>query len=267
MEALGIATDAFDALPNLYAKYGRSIREVGPRLWSASWSDPGWDGLFDEAFERQAASFLVVPQESASLESHLLGLVRMPQPDGGSLLFRFQDVVVLTALAPLLAPEQRHALLGPALCWLAVDLCHGAVSIERPRRDARRVSSLHLEQVQIDALGKALVPLTIIYQANETDTTLLAGMSKCEQVKLIVSRMKHAERQGLARDEDVALYCVLSLQLPEGFDKTGPVAEALQDARDRGISFGEAIDDVPVDRWREWDEELDRQGFSQHPIG
>lgn len=143
--------------------------------------------------------------------------------------------------------------------WLLVDLCGHATRLDAPDADAFRslTPALRLDQSQIDALGEALVPLTIIHQANETDSTLLSGMTKCEQVHLIRVRMLQARERGLRREDDIALYCVLSLQLPAGFDRSGPVADALHEARTRGIRFGDAIDDVPVERWREMDELLD----------
>jgi len=58
------------------------------------------------------------------------------------------------------------------------------------------------------------------------------------------------------QEDDIALYTVLSLQLPRDFDRKGPVADALRAARDNQTSFGAEIDRVPVQRWREWDEEL-----------
>lgn len=259
-EALGMDAAELDALPNLYAKYAPSLRRIGPRLWSAPVGDARWAPVFRAALESQAASFLVVPAGAGSLEQHLAGLIRMPQPDGSNLLFRFQDVVVMTALAPLLREGQHDALLGPASYWRLVDLCRNAVSIESrgsPGLPRVRRTVLRLDQSQVAALGEALVPLTIIFQANETDATLLAGLDKCGQVRLIRERMRAARRHGLVREDDIALYCVLSLQLPEGFDQDGPVAGALEDARERRVSFGEAIDDVPVERWREWDEVLD----------
>lgn len=259
--ALDMAATRFATLPNLYAKYARSIRELGPRLLDLP------DGvvprpLLDEMLHRQSASILILPDGHGDLGAHLMGLIRMPQPDGGNLLFRFQDVVVLAALAPLLSPLQRQALLGPASKWLAVDLCHHPVVIDREGLAIQHPSAtLRLEQRQIDALDEALRPLTVIHQANETDTTLLAGMTRCGQVGLIRDRLTRARDHGLSRDEDLSLYCLLSLQLPDDFDSRGPVAEALQEAQARGIGFGEAIDEVPVERWREWDEVLEREGY------
>ena len=256
MDATQLAT-----LPNLYAKYAKSIRDLGPRLLNLPEGVVPSPVLY-EMLHRQSASILVLPDDHGDLGAHLMGLVRMPQPDGGNLLFRFQDVVVLTALAPLISPLQRQALLGPASKWLAVDLCHHPVVIDREGLAIQHPSpTLRLEQRQIDALDEALRPLTVIHQANETDTTLLAGMTKCEQVGLIRDRLRRARTHGLSRDEDLSLYCLLSLQLPADFDNRGPVAEALREAQARGIGFGEAVDEVPVERWREWDEVLDREGY------
>lgn len=256
-QALGLETEVFDALPNLYAKYSKTLRESGPRLWSAPVGDPAWVRVFGQAFENQAASFLVVPPDGQQLDEHLPGLIRMPQPDGGNLLFRFQDVVVLSALAPMLRAEQKRALLGPASHWLLADLCGNPVAIELPSVQRRGPTVLRLDRRQLAALDDALAPLTVIFQANETDTTLLAGLDKCGQVQLVRERMRRARQHGLRREDDIALYVVLGLQLPEDFDTVGPVAEALERARANGTGFGEEIDQVPVERWREWDEVLD----------
>lgn len=255
-QALGFGEESFAALPNLYAKYSASVRAKGPRLFTAPLEAPGWERIFSEAFHRQAASFLVMLQSEGLLE-HLLQRVRMPQPAGGNALFRFQDVVVLSTLSPLLRPAQKRALLGPASQWLMIDLCSNPVAIESPGAGVSSPPALKLDQQQLEALDLALVPLTIIFQANETDSTLLADMDKCAQVDLIRRRMHHAQMHGLSREEDVGLYCVLSLQLPEGFDQVGPVAEALKRSRAHGTGFSEEIDRVPVERWRELDEVLD----------
>lgn len=256
-QALGFDSESFAALPNLYAKYSASVRENGPRLFTAPLDTPAWERIFAEAFHQQAASFLVVLQSEQGLLEHLLQRVRMPQPGGGNALFRFQDVVVLSTLSPLLSFAQRRALLGPASSWLMADLCSNRVVIESPRTIGSKWPVLKLDQKQLEALDLALAPLTIIFQTNEVDSTILADLDKCEQVDLIRRRIQQARKHGLHLEEDVALYCVLSLQLPEGFDETGPVAEALKRSAEHGTGFGEEIDQVPVDRWRELDELLD----------
>lgn len=253
--ALGLKSCEFEALPNLYAKYAISIRERGPRLWELAESN--WDRACEESLGRQALSFLVVPRTDQGLEDHLSGLIRMPHPDGSNVLFRFQDVTVLGSLAPLLSSIQRRALLGPARHWLMADVCRRPVRIDAPGLPAQAVPALRLNQAQMTALGEALLPLAIIFQANETDRSLLANLDKCEQVELIRERMRRARGHDLTREDDIALYCVLSLQLAEGFDQDGPVADALHASRTHGISFGEAIDEVPVDRWRTFDDVLE----------
>lgn len=256
-DALGLDERAFTALPNLYSKYASSIREAGPRIFDAGPESPVWGRLFPEALTRQSASFVILPEGATGLLSHLAQLVRMPQSDGGNLLFRFQDVVVLSALAPVLTTVQKRALLGPARHWLAADLCGYPIAIESPQVLSARSLVLRLNKSQLSALDDAVAPFTVIFQAEETDRTLLAGMSRCQQVQLIRERMHKARRQGLRREDDVALYCILSLQLSDEFDRVGPIAEALERARRRGTSFGDEIDRVPTHRWREWDETLE----------
>lgn len=255
--ALDFDQCAFDALPNLYAKYAASVRENGPRLFTAPRDAPSWESVFTAAFHHQAASFIVLAGSEKRLEEHLLQRIRMPQPGGGNALFRFQDVVVLSTLAPLLRPDQKRALLGPASHWLMADLCSKPVLIATSKTARSYWPLLKLDQGQLGALDAALAALTIIFQANETDSTLLGDLDKCAQVKLIRRRIQEAHGHGLSREEDIALYCVLSLQLPEGFDVAGPIADALKRSRTLGSGFGEEIDQVPVERWREFDEVLD----------
>ncbi|WP_426816350.1 DUF4123 domain-containing protein, partial [Xanthomonas oryzae] len=75
-----------------------------------------WPSIFEQAYTCQAASFLVADVREGLLD-HLLSLTRLKQPDGSNLLFRFQDVTVLSALAPVLDEIQRAAMVGPASGW------------------------------------------------------------------------------------------------------------------------------------------------------
>lgn len=255
LKALGLSAEDFEALPNLYEKYAVSIRDRGPRIFSASMESTQWQGIFAQAYQQQAASFLVA-SSLVAVHAHLKSLVRLQMPDGGNSLFRFQDVIVLSALAPVLDDRQRWAMLGPARHWVTVDVCGYPHVIGRPER-LIRPEKLELTAYQLKVLDDALAPFTVIYQANETDGALLQGLDQCARVRLVRARMQRARRHGLRRDEDIALYCVLSLQLPRGFDRVGPVADAIRDAQRNGTGFGEEIDRVPVQRWREWDEQLD----------
>ncbi|WP_242629045.1 DUF4123 domain-containing protein [Xanthomonas oryzae] len=253
--ALGFSQQEFEALPNLYEKYALTIRTHGPRVFSARVQSPLWPSIFEQAYACQAASFLVADAREGLLD-HLLSLTRLKQPDGSSLLFRFQDVTVLSALAPVLDEIQRAAMVGPASGWFMSDVCATPHLIE-PSTSRRQRPRLELTKAQLARLGDALAPFTIIYQANETNTSLLQHLDQCARVRLIRARMHRARRQGLRREDDIALYCVLSLQLPPGFDRHSPVGDALEAARRNGTSFGREIDRIPVSRWREWDQELD----------
>lgn len=255
--ALGFTVDAFAGLPNLYGHFTDQVRQWGPRLFSAPLDDAHWPMIAAQASSHQAASFILTAADDGALYAHLKSLAKLPQPDGTRLLFRFQDTVVLTALMPLLAPAQRQALLGRATCWMALDVCGDPRVVERGRSHPARPAVLTLTAAQMATLDAALLPGTIIAQANDTDSTLLAGMTKCAQWRTIRERITQAHDHGLSQAEDIALYCVLSLQLPVGFDRDGPVAGALEAARNSSISFGGAIDRVPLSQWREWDEVLD----------
>lgn len=257
--ALGLSEKAFAALPNIYGKYASSIREMGPRIFDQESGSPVWSHLFAEALTCQAASFIILPEATAGLLPHLEGLVRMPQPDGGNLLFRFQDVVVLSSLAPVLSGTQKIALLGPARYWLMADVCSHPISIENAPGCKSRSLQFRLDESQLSALDAAIAPLVIIFQADETDSSLLAGMSKCQKIRVIRDCMQKARLRGLKQEDDIALYCILSLQLPEDFDRVGPVAGALERTKVSGGSFGDEIDLVPVHQWRQWDEVLEAE--------
>uniref|UniRef100_UPI000D562545 DUF4123 domain-containing protein n=1 Tax=Xanthomonas fragariae TaxID=48664 RepID=UPI000D562545 len=179
-KALGIKPHMFAELPNLYEKYALSIRAHGPRLLSAPIASLVWDNVFSQAYLRQSASFLIADR-SAILLDHLRTLTRLRQPDGGNLLFRFQDVIVMSALAPVLGPVQQTACVGPAVGWFMVDVCGVPHRLQRMEQRPQW-PALALTQAQLARLDDALAPYTIIHQANETDETLLLGLSPCARV-------------------------------------------------------------------------------------
>lgn len=256
--ALGLGV-AFDELANLYGHFSPAVGKWGPRLFTAPPDHPSWELIGAEAIKCGAASFVVAPKGSADLYLHLKSLVKLPQPDGSRLLFRFQDTTVLAALAALLTPPQRNSLLGPGVRWLVLDVCGKPITIERGVLKGPVLSSLVLGAPQMEALDFALMPGTLIVQANDTDSALLAGMDKCSQWKAMRELHKRAREHGLDAHQDIALFCVLSLQLPLGFDMDGPVARALDRTKHKGIGFSTAIDEVPVEEWRAWDRALDME--------
>jgi len=256
--AMGMEETAFAALPNLYGNFSPTLKAQGPRLFTAHLSDNKWSLICNEAVARQAASFIVHGEDAGELQAHLKSLIKLQQPDGSKLLFRFHDSVVLSALLPLLTPQQQRMLLGPARHWLVLDVCGKPEIIASASAGGLRPSSLMLSAQQLQALDVGLWPATIIAQADETESTLLQGKNKCQRWQVVRQAIARAQAHGLQFQEDVALYCVLSLQLPEDFDREGPVADALQRARNEDIGFGTAIDQVPTEQWRVLDEILER---------
>lgn len=256
--AMGFDAAGFASLPNLHTRFSHGMQTKGPRLFDAPADDVHWPAIHREALRTQAVTFLRVTHGSL-LASHLSGLSTLRQPDDTVVLFRYQDTIVLSALLPLLTPPQAAALLGPATGWMVTDVCGHPISITRSSDARPSTQALALDSSQIVALDQALSPGTIIAQANETDTTLLADMTRCQQWRTVQLAQERARGHDLSTPEDIALYCVLSLQLPEGFDEHGPVADALSRHRVTKMGFGKAIDDVPVDAWRAWDKVLDKQ--------
>lgn len=255
--AFGLGPEQFHELPNLYAHYTPELRQWGPRLLDTPPDSATWSMCETEAVATHSASLLISRVEAERVIAHLKALIKLAQPDGGRLLFRFQDPVVIAHLLPLLDQAQVHRLLGPLQKWRVYDVCGVPVVGERRRGAPTVVGPLTLTNRQMDSLSDRLLPATIISQANSVDSTLLGGMTKCEQWALLRSRMDRARFHGLRAEDDLSLYCLLSLQLPEDFDVNGPVAKALDRCRREGIGFVAAIDDVPVAEWREWDEVLD----------
>ena len=253
---LGMTLEAFEALTNLYAHYAPSLREWGPRLLPAS--DAAVEPVLKQAVEVLAASLLVAHRPLDLVAAHLSRLIKLPQPDGSRLLFRFQDPLVMANLMPLLDQRQQRALLGPLQGWWVVDECGGLVSAQRAG-DASTTQLFALSKPQLDALDARLLPATVIAQVNEVESTLMAGLDRCAQWCEVRARLERARNHGLVAAQDLSLFVILSLQLPDDFDRVGPVARALERAKETGMGFSRAVEQVPVEEWREWDEVLDER--------
>lgn len=254
--AFGVNAPTFDRLANLYHHYAPALREWGPRLLPAK--DGPVDLALQQAFERLSASLLVTPHATDAVARHLTRLLKLRQPDGTRLLFRFQDPLVMAHLLPLLAREQQSALLGPIHSWWVADECGAVVSVHQNGL-ASATRQLALTPHQMETLDTRLLPATVITQVNEVETTLLANRDRCAKWRDVRARLQRARTHGLAAPQDLSLFVILSLQLPDDFDQVGPVARALGRAKAAGIGFSKAIEQVPVEEWREWDEVLDER--------
>ncbi|WP_189456086.1 DUF4123 domain-containing protein [Cognatilysobacter bugurensis] len=260
-QALGLAEQTLVNGINLYSAFSAEFRRTGPRLVPLLAANLFAIGAAMQE-GRDLAVICVALNQVDSLATHLQRLGRQTQPDGGRLLFRFQDPLVLSNLLPLLRGDQLVSLLGPASRWAVTDPCgtlHIAARTPHELR-TRSDSELRLDARQLESLSAALHPGTVILQANEVDSTLLADKTKCAQWTLIRQRSDRARGHGLRTDEDIALFVVLSLQLPDSFDRSGPIAEALARSQAKHASFGDEVDEIDSEEWEQWQQALELEG-------
>lgn len=108
-------------------------------------------------------------------------------------------------------------------------------------------------------INDQLLVYTVADQVRDVDADLLNGMSACQVRSLLRARLDAAQRLGLVLQSDLALYAVLSLQLPEGFERQEPFASAVEQNRRQVSSFGAVLDRVTSEQWTRWNDELANQ--------
>lgn len=86
-------------------------------------------------------------------------------------------------------------------------------------------------------------------QIDEIDSSLLHGLRACGRRTLVRERLARGRGQVLSQTDDLALYCALSLLLPDGFEKIEPFANALAATRAGSRRFGEYLDKIPAEQW------------------
>lgn len=235
---------------NLYADLiGTSVAETGPRLYEISDADFGdWGRV---ACETSAISILCGALTARDLAQHLQSLREVVLPDGSSALFRFQDVHVTTHLWPLLSPAQGNQILNELDWWAVPDVCSDWFVLTHAKGFSRS-GALKFESKLYDQLNEQLLVYTVAEQVREVDSALLDGLTDCQSRTLLRSRLQSARDKGLRTPSDQALYVVLSLQLPVGFEHEAPFIDALDRSR-RGLqTFGDALDQVAADQWGRW---------------
>ena len=247
---------ATDSAPiNLYDDFeGLALAESGPRLAEVRGDDECSRFLAELAFEGRGLSVLSSSSSMGPLLDHLRKLREIQLPDRSTALFRYQDAQVVTGLIPLLNLAQRAFFLGPLTSWWAIDSC-GTTHRLTASRGQRHRGSLRLRQEQVARLDEHLFPHVVANQANETDASILAGLRPCAVYRLLSARIALAKSLGLERQSDVSLFCVLSLQLPEGFERKPPFAAALAGAANKVDGFGALLDRVTSAEWDAWDRE------------
>lgn len=239
---------------NIYADLeGTALVELGPRLCVASEAT-----LHDWAVvtcQTHAVSFMAGCLGEQALTDHLMSLREVMLPDGSEALFRFQDGHVTQHLWPRLTPSLANQILGPLHWWATPDVC-GPLHVLSPAKGHVRLSGLRFDRSIFDGLNEDLLVYTVADQVRDVDMSLLAGMSECEIRNLLLGRLDAARQQGLTLQSDLALFVVLSLQLPEGFERKDPFVAAIESNRQGHQSFGVALEHVPAAHWKPWNIEL-----------
>ncbi len=247
--------EAKEIAVNLYADLGElGIASQGPRLSLLVEGDIDVAAPMN-AESSQLASFIFADCTPDVLAAHLQALREVTLPDGSLALFRFQDIRVSAALMPLLNSAQAAALMGPASIWLSIDPCRTITALTLIGQPGRR-APLKLQEVQLKAVDRALLPHEILAQVNEADGSVLHGLGQCEQLKKVQALIGRGEAHGLGVPSDIALFCVLGMQLPEGFDSRPPFDGALEQARKKQKTFSQALDGVAPEDWQAWNDWL-----------
>jgi Domain of unknown function (DUF4123) len=239
---------------NLYADLiGTALIDTGPRLHEVH--DEDLDVWSKVACDTTAISFLCGAISLSDLVHHLQSLREVALPDGSLALFRFQDSHVTTHLWPLLSPGQGNQILGRIGWWAAPDVC-GTWSALTPAAGHHRAGALRFDRKLYEQLNEQLLVYTVAEQVREVDSALLHGLTACQNRTLLRSRLQAARDLGLTAQSDQALYVVLSMQLPAGFESDLPFSEALDRNRKGAQTFGDALDNVPASQWEPWHDKL-----------
>ncbi|BBP00037.1 DUF4123 domain-containing protein [Sulfuriferula nivalis] len=223
---------------------------IGMRLISLQATSKAIAAACNAAFTSLSLSLLVSTSEH-ELATHLRQLREIVLPDGMRALFRYQDTRVATALMPLLKPEQAVSLLGAATAWFVPHVCGQAYGWQYADAHSQpKHTQLKLNDKQMTALDDALFVHTVEQQANETDTTLLAGKTPCAITTLLQQRITQGSAIGLKSKPDLALFAILSLQLPQGFETRPPFAEAIARVVKGLVSLPTALNQITTSQWQ-----------------
>lgn len=239
---------------NLYGDIkGAAIAAQGPRLVQIP------PELLPEVIElaqtTRSVSLLLGQCDFSTLSVHLQAIREVEIPNQTAALFRYQDMHVSAALFPILLPAESNQCLGPLSAWSTWDACNG-LHVISDMGQRNMTTALRFSAKTVEMLDERLFVHAARAQVNDIDSSLLAGYSECEAETVIRQRIEMAKSLGLDFQDDQALYCALSLQFPDGFEKEAPFAEAIK-YRDIGKpSFGVALDEVPTSAWKLWDERI-----------
>lgn len=239
---------------NLYGDLkGTAIAAMGPRLVKLPREEI--PNIVQLALASRSVSFLIGKCDFPALSAHLQAIREVEISNRTAVLFRYQDIHVTAALFPILPSAEMALCLGPLSAWAVPDACN-KLHIISATGQQRSSGSLRFDQKTVEILEDRLFVHAAMAQVNDADSLLLASYSECEAETLVRERIETARSFGLEQREDLALYCVLSLQFPPGFEKESPFAEAIRYRDKSKPSFGAALDDASSEVWIRWDDRL-----------
>ena len=239
---------------NLYRDIeGTAISAMGPRLVQLYREEI--PHIAQLALTSRSVSFLLGKCDFATLSAHLQAIREVEIPNQTAVLFRYHDIQVTAALFPSLSPKEIGPCVGPLTHWAVLDACN-RLHVISSTGEQRKGGALRFDQKTLEMLEDRLFMHAAMAQINDADSLLLASYSECEAQTLIRQRIETAKSFGLEQREDLALYCVLSLQFPPSFEQEAPFAEAIGYRKKNKPSFGAVLDEVSPDVWRQWDERM-----------
>lgn len=249
-----IASAYGDSLTNLYDDLsGTALAELGPRLVTVAPENRA--ATLEFLVNGYPISLLIGACGISVLDAHLRNIREVVVPEDTYALFRFQDGKVTKGLFPAISEEQGERVLGPLVGWCVLDACrtcHTLVSVDGKKNRGQ----LRFDKRLVSALDDQLFIHSVAAQVRETDTALLSGLSACQIEKQIERQVQKGSSLGLDQPSDLSLYCILSFQFPEGFERISPFPEALRYRENGDESFGVALGRVSSDVWEAWDERL-----------
>lgn len=154
------------------------------------------------------------------LHRHLSACLAMPNPAGGSAIFRFHDPRVFAHLRWILKPEQLGALIGPVARWTYLDGHGGWMTVEGAKvaSDPLALTAAQYQQVaRIELVERALETL------RSHRTAITPGMPS-----LLEAQLAKGETYGLS-GADLLAFALHGTIVSPYFDRHPRVRTVLQD--------------------------------------
>ncbi|ONC63600.1 hypothetical protein AQ919_29850 [Burkholderia pseudomallei] len=206
-----------------------------------------------EGLGQRIGGWLASSASAAEVAVHCSRLALQNDDQGHLCLLRFYDPRSQALLWPMLAPAQRHALLGPIQAWHTLDA--GAVPVARMNTTGRREDFV-LDAAQWQAIHlHGIVNRALALHAYEHDR-----QPKQHEVDSAVAAAVRARSYGLTDEEDEVTFVGHALSWHPEFDLHPQVLQILGSRAD-GDLYAECIGELTSDEIAEirqgaWHERL-----------